>query len=353
MLAASIKTAISPTFLLDTKLVISTTEVTAIFGASGSGKTSLLRCIAGLTIPHTAHISMNGDVWQDETIFVPTHQRRIGYVFQQPSLFSHLTVQDNLAYATKRAKGPTFDTAQVVDLLDLAHLLSHKTDQLSGGEAQRVGIARALLNAPRLMMMDEPLAALDQVMKNEILPYLRRIPSEFNIPVLYVSHALDEVVRIADHMVLMGRGSVVAVGEINQVLTQPSPLLALAADASVAWNTSISSFDDKWGMAKAEIAGQTLWLPAHNHELGDQVRLRISARDVSLTLDEDHASSILNRLPVTVLGITATNDPATVVIQLGMENEALMARITAKSADLLDLKIGSRVWAQIKSVAVA
>ncbi|MDP2805984.1 MAG: molybdenum ABC transporter ATP-binding protein, partial [Gallionellaceae bacterium] len=205
-------------FALDASFAAPAVGVTALFGPSGSGKTTLLRCIAGLErVAGTLHV--NGEIWQDEKTFLPIHKRPLGYVFQEASLFPHLSVRANLEYGYKRIAPDErkVHLEQVVEWLGLSHLIDRNNPtQLSGGERQRVAIARALLTSPRILLMDEPLSALDATSKQDILPYLERLHRELNIPVLYVSHALDEVTRLADHLVLLEKGRVIASGELHE-----------------------------------------------------------------------------------------------------------------------------------------
>jgi molybdate transport system ATP-binding protein len=353
----NINASISSTFRLQAELSLPNQGVTAIFGASGSGKTSLLRALAGLDHHADTFISVNGQVWQDEKTFLPTYQRPVGYVFQEASLFSHLTVQQNLDYAVRRAPSADQSMGQIVEILALTPLLGQYPHELSGGEAQRVGIARSILNAPALLLMDEPLASLDQAIKEEALSYLALLTEETQTPILYVSHALSEVVRIASRMVFLEDGRVSAKGELNDIVTLASPLLGTAADASVALPAKIARIDSEYHLAEAICQGHSVWLPAAglkvDLKVGQAVRLRVMARDVSLSLDQEPANSILNRLPCTVIDIIETADPATRVVRLQFSEQVLMARITAKSINNLALDIGSDVWAQVKSVAVA
>ena len=353
MLELNINAAINPTFRLQAELTLPNQGVTAIFGASGSGKTSLLRALAGLDQHPNTFIRVDGQIWQDAKTFVPTHQRPVGYVFQEASLFSHLTVQQNFDYATRRAPKTGQSIGKIVEILALTPLLHQYPHQLSGGEAQRVSIARSILNAPALLLMDEPLASLDQTIKEEALSFLGRLADETQTPILYVSHALTEVVRLASHMVFLEGGRVSANGALNDIVTLASPLLGTAADASVALTAKIANIDSQFHLAEAICQGHTMWLPALGLNVGEAVRLRVMARDVSLSLNQEPANSILNRLPCTVVEIMQTVDPATRVVRLKFGEQVLLARLTAKSINSLALHIGSPVWAQVKSVAVA
>ena len=232
----------SPTFALDVNLQLPAQGITALFGPSGSGKTSLLRCIAGLEKVKTGHLIVNGECWQKTGFFLPVHRRALGYVFQEASLFPHLTVQGNLDYGATRSQrhqATPVDQRNIVELLGIGHLLLRKPERLSGGERQRVAIARALLAAPKLLLMDEPLAALDFERKREILPYLERLRDELAIPVLYVSQAPDDVAGLADHLVVMKEGRAVASGPLAEMLTRLDLPIRLGEDAGAILDATV------------------------------------------------------------------------------------------------------------------
>jgi len=341
-----------PGFTLDVDLALPGRGVTALFGHSGSGKTTLLRCIAGLERAPVGRLGFNGDIWQDESHWVPTYQRPIGYVFQEASLFPHLTVLDNLRYGMKRtdaAQRLSFEHA--IDLLGISGLLDRKPDRLSGGEKSRVGIARALAVNPRLLLMDEPLAALDLRRKQEILPYLEKLHDELEIPVLYVSHAPDEVARLADHLVLLDDGHVVASGPLSETLARTDLPPTFADDAGVVLSTTVLTHEDD-NLTQLDFVDGRLHV-GHRHEPpGSQLRCRIHARDISIALEKPHASSILNILPATVSAVTATDTPGHVLVQMHVGATPLLARITERSRRELGIAPGLAVWAQIKAVAL-
>ncbi|MDV9034333.1 molybdenum ABC transporter ATP-binding protein [Pseudomonas sp. RAC1] len=347
------------TFTLDVDLDLPSRGISALFGHSGSGKTSCLRCLAGLEQADEAFIQVNGEVWHDteRNLFVPPHRRPLGYVFQEPSLFPHLSVRGNLAFGWRRvaASERKVELDQACQLLGIGHLLERKPSTLSGGEAQRVGIARALLSSPRLLLMDEPLAALDGPRKREILPYLERLHDELDIPVVYVSHAQDEVARLADHLVLLEQGKVMASGPIGPTLARLDLSLAQSEDAGVVLEGVVVGHQPDYGLFDLRLpgaVGPTLRI-AHQHlQVGSTLRLKVQARDVSLTLAQDTTSSILNRLSVTVGECRAADNPAHVLVSLDAAGNPLLARITRYSADQLHVQPGQRLWAQIKSVAL-
>jgi molybdate transport system ATP-binding protein len=347
-----------PAFAVDVDLALPGRGVTALYGHSGSGKTTCLRCIAGLEKAHTAFIQINGEVWQDSSqgIFLAPHKRALGYVFQEASLFPHLSVRGNLAFGWKRIPGSQrkVQWTQATELLGIDHLLERRPDNLSGGERQRVGIARALLTSPRLLLLDEPLAALDAKRKNEILPYLERLHDELDIPILYVSHSQDEVARLADHLVLLSEGKALASGPIGETLSRLDLPMASGDDAGVVIEGIVSAYDAHYQLLSLRLPGSELQVKvAHApRELGKTLRFKVQARDVSLNLLADGQSSILNRLPVTVTQEVPADNTAHVLVRLDASGTPLLARITRYSRDHLQLHPGQQLWAQIKSVAV-
>jgi molybdate transport system ATP-binding protein len=343
-----------PGFLLDVDLALPSRGVTALFGPSGSGKTTLLRCIAGLERAPDGVLTVESQPWQDAGHFLPTHRRPLGYVFQEASLFPHLTVRRNLEYGMKRVPANERRVAmeQSVELLGIDHLLDRLPDRLSGGERQRVAIARALLTSPRLLLMDEPLAALDLARKNEILPYLERLHDELEIPVLYVTHSPDEVARLADHIVVMSDGRAVAQGPLAETLARIDLPIRLGEDAGVVLDGRIAERDENWHLARVEFDGGSLWVRDSGHALGQRVRVRIIARDVSIALEPQHESSILNCLPAAVAEIADDAHPALALVKLNIGKSAVVARLTHRSACGLDLKPGKPVYVQIKAVAL-
>ncbi|MBC9251623.1 molybdenum ABC transporter ATP-binding protein [Pseudomonas alcaligenes] len=345
-------------FRLDVDLDLPGRGVTALFGPSGSGKTSLLRCVAGLERAELGQLRVNGELWQDSSRghFLAPHQRALGYVFQEASLFEHLSVRGNLEYGQKRitAAQRRVGLEQALELLGIEHLLERRPARLSGGERQRVAIARALLTSPRLLLLDEPLAALDPQRKAEILPYLERLHDELEIPVLYVSHAPDEVARLADHLVLLEQGQVRASGAVDELLSRLDLPLAHSEDAGVVVQARVASHDADYQLLSLNFPDSDMQLRiAHGPVAsGSLMRLKVQARDISLSLDKPQHSSILNLLPVTVHSQAPADNPAHVLVRLDMHGTPLLARITRYSRDQLGLRDGQLLWAQIKSVAL-
>lgn len=342
-----------PAFTLDADLVLPSRGITALFGASGSGKTTLLRAIAGLERVPNGRLLIDGEVWQDERTFLPTYKRPLGYVFQEASLFPHLSVRANLEYGQRRAKADGSGILEhILTLLGIAHLLERRPQGLSGGERQRVAIARALLTRPRLLLMDEPLAALDQSRKEEILPYLEELHRELQIPVLYVSHSPDEVARLADHLVVLESGRVLGAGPLTETLARLDLPIRLGEDAGVVIEGRVAVHDTEWHLARVDFAGGGLWVRDKGIPIGETVRVRILARDVSIAHEPIRGTSILNALPVTVTALAPDAHPALQLVQLSAAGVPLIARLTARSAATLDLAPGHKVWAQIKAVAL-
>ncbi|KWU51969.1 molybdenum ABC transporter ATP-binding protein [Pseudomonas palleroniana] len=345
-------------FALDVDLHLPGRGVTALYGHSGSGKTTCLRCIAGLERAADGFIRINDEVWQDSRkgVFVPPHKRAIGYVFQEASLFPHLSVRANLEFGLKRIPRALrrVDMAHATELLGIGHLLDRHPQHLSGGERQRIGIARALLTSPQLLLMDEPLAALDSQRKNEILPYLERLHDELEIPLLYVSHAQDEVARLADHLVLLSDGKALASGPIGETLARLDLPMALGDDAGVVINGAVSAYDAHYQLLTLQLPDSALSMRVAHAPLapGKQLRIKVQARDVSLSLQAEEHSSILNRLPVTVTQTIEADNSAHVLVRLDAGGTPLLARITRFSRDQLQLRPGQTLWAQIKAVAV-
>ncbi len=346
-------------FALDAAFEAPARGVTGIFGPSGSGKTTLLRAIAGLNRFGDGHFGLGVEVWQDGASFRPAHRRPIGYVFQEPSLFPHLDVRRNLDYGRRRAlkAGDTelirFD--DVVDLLGLGGLLGRAPATLSGGERQRVALGRALLSQPRLLLMDEPLSALDRLAKEEILPYLERLRDTIGPPTLYVSHDISEVERLADHLVLMAGGRVVACGPLTELQSRPDLPLARMPDASVTLAAEVLGHDPGYDLTTLAVPGAHLVAPGRFGPPGSPRRLRIAAADVSLVLDPPRSSSILNCVAARVLeGTPLGRGMMTVVLALGPEGHGarILARVTRRSWDELRLAPGQPVFAQIKGVAL-
>ena len=339
-------------FSLDVDVEIPLRGITGVYGRSGAGKTSLLRCIAGLERPASGRLVVAGDSWQEERTFRAVHERAIGYVFQEPRLFEHLDVRRNIEYGWRRRKhAASTDIDSVVELLGLGHLLARKPADLSGGEAQRVAIARALLRAPRFVLMDEPLASLDRARKDEILPFLERLHNESSIPVVYVSHNIDEICRLCDHLLVIDDGRVVADGELQDVLMQTElPILAGQEAGSVIEGTVVD-YEAHDELLRLQVSGGELWVPGRQREPGAPLRLRIRANDVSLCRERPNQSTILNIVPATIDRIQDTSG-SSALVRLHVGSDKLLARVTRRSARELQLSEGDQVFAQIKSVAV-
>jgi molybdate transport system ATP-binding protein len=349
-------------FALDVAFTAPTRGITALFGPSGCGKTTVLRCMAGLS-RLAGRLKVADEIWQDDATgtFRKPHQRRVGYVFQEASLFPHLSVRNNLLYGAQRAGedgGPeplSFD--DTVSLLGIAPLLDRAPDALSGGERQRVAVGRALLSRPRLLLMDEPLAALDRPTKEEILPYLEALHESLSIPILYVSHDIGEVERLADTLVLLDKGRVRAVGPLAALEADPTLPLLRAPEAAVTLEGRISAIDDRYALTSLAVAGATLLVPGRRGRVGSKWRLRIGASDVSLVRKPVEETTALNCLPVRIVSVAPPDgDDAQVnlVVAFGEDGSGarIVARVTRKSCEILALEPGLSLFAQIKSVAL-
>lgn len=323
-----------------------------LFGASGCGKTTLLRAIAGLEAAE-GHLKVAGSVWQDESQFLPPQRRAVGYAFQEPTLFPHLTVRANLQYGLNRVLGgrPRIAFDHAVELFGLAQLLERKPGRLSGGEAQRVAIARAILTSPQLLLLDEPVSALDRNAKAEILPFLEHLQRELKIPLIYVSHQMDEVARLADHLLLMEAGRVVAAGPTAELFTRLDLPLARGSEAESLIAAKVAGHDETYGLTYLDFPGGRFFVPLTRQPTGCPVRLRILARDVSLTLEHQRDTSILNVFPASVTEISE-EDSTHVVVRLEASGIPLLARLTRKSRAALGLDPGSQVYAQVKSAGI-
>jgi len=340
-------------FSLDVDLSVPAHGVTSLFGPSGCGKTTLLRTIAGLERHRDGFLKVGDMIWQAAERFVPPHRRPLGYVFQEASLFAHLSVRHNLEYGVKRVPKEQRRVAltQAIDLLGIGPLLERRPDRLSGGERQRVAIARALAVSPRLLLMDEPLAGLDVNRKQEILPYIESLHNQLDIPVIYVSHSPDEVARLADHLVLLEAGRVVATGGIHEMLTRLDSPLARGTDAETLIEAAVAGHDDTYHLTHLDFAGGRFTVIRKPLPVGSTVRLRVAARDVSLTLEHQSGTSILNIFPATVDELIPEGE-AQVMVRLMVGGVPMLARVTRKSASVLDLRPGKPVYAQAKSVAL-
>jgi molybdate transport system ATP-binding protein len=340
-------------FTLDVDLKLPSQGVTSLYGPSGCGKTTLLRAIAGLEHHPGGYLKIGDSTWQDQDKFLATHLRPLGYVFQEASLFDHLSVRGNLEYGVRRVaqseRRVSLDKA--IELLEIGHMLERRPATLSGGERQRVAIARALAVSPKLLLMDEPLAAVDASHKQEILPYIESLHRELDIPVIHVSHLPEEVSRLADHLVLMEKGKVIAAGDVHEVFTRLDLPLAHASDAATIVEATVAGHDEKYQLTQLSFPGGEITVPLEQLPVGSPVRLRIAARDVSLTLEHQSGTSILNIFPALVDEITADSD-SQATVRLLLAGAPVLARITRKSAAELDLQSGKAVYAQVKSIAL-
>lgn len=342
-----------PGFRLDVDLHLPGRGITAIMGPSGSGKTTLLRCMAGLAKLENGHLQIHEEVWQDESTWCPPYRRSLGYVFQEASLFPHLSVMGNLRYAMKRAvAGETPDLENAIDLLGIRGLLTRRPATLSGGERQRVAIARAIATKPRLLLMDEPLASLDSRRKQEILPFLECLHERLDIPVLYVSHAPHEVARLADHLVMMEAGRVVAQGPLLDVMAGQEVPLRLGEDAGAILEGTIAELEPQWHLARVAFAGGRLWARDLGIPVGRRVRVRLLARDISLAKIRPQESSIQNLLQGQVTAINDDLHPGLAMVRILVGPSPLLARVTRRALDELDITLGQIVWVQVKSVAL-
>ena len=339
-------------FMLDANFSIPDRGITVVFGPSGSGKTTLLRAIAGLEKSDKGFLKIGDSVWQKGEDFLATHKRQIGYVFQDAALFDHLDVKGNLNFVIKRAIGLKEDFIESIhNLLEIKTLLNRKTTQLSGGERQRVAIARALLINPKILLLDEPLSALDLKRKNEILPYLDSIHNDLEIPILYVTHSQDEMSRLADHLLLIEDGNIVGSGPVNDMLTRFDMPLSHGGDAVSIIEAEVLKRDSEFNLMHLDFLGGQFIVPDNSFPVQTKVRIRVVARDVSLTKSKQVDTSILNIFPAMVQEIVNEGE-AQVMVRLQIKETILLACITRKSSYKLRLEKGSEVFVQVKSVAI-
>jgi molybdate transport system ATP-binding protein len=345
-------------FQLDARFAAPAAGITALFGRSGAGKTTLVNMLAGLVRPDRGRIVIDGDVLfsAEQGIDLPPERRRLGYVFQEGRLFPHYSVRGNLVYgARRRTRHPTITFDSVVALLGLGPMLARRPGDLSGGEKQRVAIGRALLAGPRLLLMDEPLSSLDAGRKAEILPFIERLRDELKIPIIYVSHAMEEIVRLADTLVLLSEGKVAAVGPVEE-LTSRLDLRPLTGryEAGAVIRTTVAGHDVNYGLTELAFPGGRLRVSHVALPLGTPVRVRIRARDVALATARPSGISIRNIFPARIVEIAPDRGPLVDVrLDIGTPQQpvALWARITARSAQELGLAIGGEVQALVKTVA--
>jgi len=346
-------------FALDAEFTLPASGVIGLFGPSACGKTTLLRCIAGLQHFAEGYCAVDGEVWQHKTSFRPAYRRAIGYVFQEASLFRHLSVTANLLYATRgrrpQAPADAIGFQEVVALLGLSPLVDRSPDHLSGGERQRVAIGRALLSQPKLLLMDEPLSALDAQTKSEILPFLERLRDTLSLPIIYVSHDMREIERLAEHIVLMQSGRVQAVGPLSQLQSDPASPLAGRQTATVTLDSVVNSYDAEYGLATLSVNGGQFIAPLSNVTIGNHQRVTIAAIEVSLAHEPPKGTTILNILPCRIVSTTrAGTNEMVVVLGLGADGAGvrLLAHVTRRSWDQNKFAEGVPVYCQIKSIAL-
>ncbi len=355
-LEASINIKRPSGFQLQAQIDIPDHGVTALFGPSGSGKSTLLRLLAGLergVDSDAITIMSRGAIWQDKSAFVPPHQRSIGFVSQQPQLFPHTTVMGNLKLAQKfrPTQGGTV-LADVISWLELEPLLDARSQHLSGGEAQRVSLARALIGTTSCLLMDEPLASIDTASKTTLLEYIHRLSTTLSIPIIYVSHSLQEIQFLADRIYLLQNGSIVSSGSMldlgNSLLLNKDQ----GDNAGSMLTCETLDLDAQYGLTRLAIDQQRLYVTGQKLTTNTHARISVPARDVSITLQRPQQSSILNILEATVVGIEQPTNAPSVLVSLKLEQQILLARITRKSLAHLSLNVGQRVFAQIKSISL-
>ena len=344
-------------FSVDVDLTLPARGITVLFGASGSGKTTVLRCVAGLERASEGLVRIGGEVWQDDEkgVFLPTWRRSLGYVFQESSLFEHLDARRNLEYGLRRTKvqGGREALDEAIELLGIGALLARKPAQLSGGERQRVAIARALATRPRLLLLDEPLASLDLPRRREIMPWLERLRDQLSVPMLYVTHSVEELSRLADQVVVLEQGRALAVGPVGEVLAQGDLPVLAGEDAAAVVEGVIEECDAQWHLARVRLDdSERIVVRDVGLAVGARVRMRVLARDVSLALDEPQRSSIQNHLHGVVEAVLDDIHPSQALVRLRCAGQALIARLTRKSVAELGVRPGLPVWALVKSAAV-
>lgn len=343
-------------FAVSVDLQLPANGITVLYGPSGSGKTSVLRAVAGLEPAQQARVVVGGEVWQDDAqgVNLPTHRRALGYVFQEASLFSHLDVQGNLRYGLSRVRSAQAEAtlATAIELLGIGHLLARRVDGLSGGERQRVAIARALATSPRLLLLDEPLAALDQARREEVMPWLARLREQARLPMLYVTHSADEVARLADHLVVMDSGRVRAAGPVAEVLASMDPPVLAGDEVGVLLPGEVRSRDAAWHLIEVGFDGGRLWLRDDGARLGQSVRVRLLARDVSLSTEAPQHTSIQNHWAGVVDAIVDDAHPSQALVRVRCGGSAVLARVTRRALDRLGVRVGAPIWVQAKSAAL-
>ena len=343
-----------PGFSLEAAFEIPSRGITVVYGPSGCGKTTLLRCLAGLETVCKGHLAMENMDWQREDgYWMPPHLREAAMVFQEASLFDHLDVRENLEFGYRRTPGAKrrVHPDQALAFFEAENLLGRDTRTLSGGERQKIAMARALLASPRLLLMDEPLSGLDRAARSQILPRLRRLPLEMAIPLVYVTHSRDEMARLADTLLLMDNGKISVQGGMLELLTRENSPLAQGNDAEAVIEATVLEHDRENHLTRLAFDGGRLDVSFEALPEGSSVRVRVAARDVSLALDRAQRSSILNILECEVAWIRPAGEGST-MLGLKAGPSTLLARITRKSTRALGLEKGKRVFAQVKGVAL-
>lgn len=342
-------------FTLDVAFDVPSTGITILFGPSGCGKTTVLRCVAGLETA-SGFVQIKGQVWQDDAkrIFRPTYQRRLGYVFQEASLFSHLNVDDNLRYGLKRIKSEEGEKRLqiAVELLGIGDLLNRRVSELSGGERQRCAIARALAVQPDVLLMDEPLAALDPERRREILPWLEKLRNELAIPVLYVTHSEEELLRLGDNVALLRKGRLEAFGPVAEVSLQLGMEDGEAHGAVTLFTGNIAQKQSQWSLMQVHCQGLDFWLPDNGQPIGNELRLRVPADGVTLSQRDAAGTSVQNAFDGTVKRIVDLKDPSQVMVEVDVHGQALLAAVTKRAVADLALAPGKSVWAYVKSASI-
>lgn len=343
-------------FALRVDLTLPGSGVTVLFGPSGSGKTSLLRCMAGLEREAVGRVRVGDQVWLDSArgLRWPTHRRALGYVFQEASLFEHLSVRQNIEFGLRRGGSPEGRerVAEAIECLGLAPLLGRDPAQLSGGERQRVAIARALATQPKVLLLDEPLTALDPTRRAEVMPWLLRLRAALRIPMVYVTHSVDELTRLGDHLVVLAQGQVHDQGPIAQTLVRLDAPWLPEHEQGALLAGRVAEIDPQWHLARVDLAGTPMWVSDHGLTLGQSVRLRLLARDISVGTAEPAQTSIQNHWPVRIAEVSDLGHPSQRLLRLAHPAGLLLARITHRAWEQLQLQVGQSVWAQVKSVAV-
>lgn len=342
-------------FDLNVEFDIPAKGVLGIFGQSGSGKTSLLRCLAGLEKTATGSIEIDGHIWlSDKQPPLSAHRRNVGYVFQDSRLFPHLDVENNLRFGMRRRPDKEIHVKwdATLDMLGIQHLCKRLPHELSGGEKQRVAIARALLSNPKILLLDEPMASLDEMRKAEIMPFLERLHDELHIPILYISHSIDEVLRLCDYVLVLDKGQKQYMGEVHQALTATDAPFMQMDTSAVLLDGKVESVDKKFSLSEVRLSNNGLVYVPGILQLEQNIRLRVVASNVSICLAPPEATTILNILPANITAIQQANN-GQIIVSLSVGGQTLLSRISQKSCVGLNLAVGMLVYAQIKAVSLS